>query len=147
MDVLVLDDDGNPVRGLTRDEFEILEDGFPQHIQSFDVVDFAPYVAEVTPPEEPKPGEVAPPPPPPVSAPTFPRRFIFILNRQGAQFDFLIRAKEALETFIIESHPQATDGNATADDVARKYYNYTFVTNQRSLCNKCHVKDFGDGPF
>ena len=51
------------------------------------------------------------------------------------------------ETFIADSHPVLTDGNATADDVANMYYNYTFVLNQRSLCNKCHVKDFGDEPY
>lgn len=49
--------------------------------------------------------------------------------------------------FIADSHPQATDAGATADDVARKYYNYTFVQNQRSLCNKCHLKDAGDEPY
>jgi hypothetical protein len=51
------------------------------------------------------------------------------------------------ETFLADSHPQATDGNATAADLANMYYNYTFVTNQRSLCNKCHVKDDGDAPY
>jgi hypothetical protein len=49
-------------------------------------------------------------------------------------------------TFIEESHPLATDTGASADDVANKYYQYTFVHNQRSLCNKCHVKDLGDAP-
>ncbi len=51
------------------------------------------------------------------------------------------------ETFIADSHPQATDIGATADDVARKYYQYTFVQNQRSLCNKCHFKDQFDAPY
>ena len=51
------------------------------------------------------------------------------------------------ETFIIESHPQITDDGATAEDIANMYYEYTFVDNQRSLCNKCHQKDFGDAPF
>jgi hypothetical protein len=51
------------------------------------------------------------------------------------------------ETFLVDSHPQLTDNGATADDVANKYYTYTFPINQRSLCNKCHVKDFGDAPY
>jgi hypothetical protein len=51
------------------------------------------------------------------------------------------------ETFLADSHPVLTDGNATAEDVANMYYNYTFVLNQRSLCNKCHVKDEGDAPY
>ncbi len=49
-------------------------------------------------------------------------------------------------TFINESHPQITDDGATADDVTNKYYQYTFSDNQRSLCNKCHVKDEFDAP-
>ena len=49
------------------------------------------------------------------------------------------------ETFIADSHPQ--DGEGSVDDVANKYYNYTFVQNQRSLCNKCHAKDAGDAPY
>lgn len=51
------------------------------------------------------------------------------------------------ETFIVESHPKTGDTGASADDIANKYYQYTFVNNQRSLCNKCHVKDFADGPY
>lgn len=51
-------------------------------------------------------------------------------------------------TFIVhDSHPQLTDGGATQDDIDNMYYDYTFVSNQRSLCNKCHVKDAGDGPY
>ncbi|MBK7703605.1 MAG: hypothetical protein IPI34_12330 [bacterium] len=50
-------------------------------------------------------------------------------------------------THLISSHPQATDVGASADDVANKDYGYTLVTNQRSLCNKCHVKDFGDAHY
>ncbi len=48
--------------------------------------------------------------------------------------------------FIVDSHPQGTDGGIGANDVTNKYYQYSFVNNQRSLCNKCHVKDFGDEP-
>ncbi len=51
------------------------------------------------------------------------------------------------ESFIIESHPQLTDDGATQADIDNMYYEYTFVTNQRSLCNKCHAKDLGDAPF
>lgn len=51
------------------------------------------------------------------------------------------------ETFLADSHPQLTDTGATADDIANMYYDYTFVQNQRSLCNKCHLKDFGDAAY
>jgi hypothetical protein len=48
--------------------------------------------------------------------------------------------------FMVNSHPQAGDGGVGPNDPTYKYYQYTFVNNQRSLCNKCHVKDFGDAP-
>jgi cytochrome c5 len=52
-----------------------------------------------------------------------------------------------LATFLnTDSHPQLTDGGATATDVANRYYQYTFSNAQRSLCNKCHAKDLGDAP-
>lgn len=52
-------------------------------------------------------------------------------------------------TFITEdSHPQAGDTGASADDVANKYYGRVFDDGdgtesqlQRSLCNKCHAQD------
>jgi hypothetical protein len=51
-------------------------------------------------------------------------------------------------TFVAhDSHPMDGDGNATPEDIANKYYQYTFVDNQRALCNKCHVKDMFDGPY
>lgn len=50
------------------------------------------------------------------------------------------------ETFLVDSHPAALEEGATQDDLDNMYYNYTFVNNQRSLCNKCHAKDYGDTP-
>ncbi len=98
VDVLVLDPDGNPVSGLTRDEFEVFEDKVQQDIQSFDVIDWTSYVAEAT-PRGPAPAERTPR----ESINTFPRRFIFVVNRQGAEFGFLVRARQALESFVVES--------------------------------------------
>ena len=37
LDVVVTDANGNPVRGLTRNDFKVSEDGVPQSIRSFDV--------------------------------------------------------------------------------------------------------------
>jgi hypothetical protein len=51
------------------------------------------------------------------------------------------------ETFLVDSHPNVDDNDFVQEDVDNKYYNYTFVTNQRSLCNKCHNKDFGDAAY
>ena len=50
-------------------------------------------------------------------------------------------------TFLeADSHPRSGDGGASPQDIANRYYGYVFSPNQRSLCNKCHVKDFGDAP-
>ena len=50
-------------------------------------------------------------------------------------------------TFLADSHPKNTDIGFIQSDVDRKYYSYTFVQNQRSLCNKCHVKDYMDEDY
>lgn len=57
------------------------------------------------------------------------------------------------ETFLIDSHPNAGDIAPLQADIDNAYYNYDVVQgtvltqNQRSLCNKCHVKDLGDAPY
>lgn len=51
-------------------------------------------------------------------------------------------------TFVAhDSHPQDGDGGLGVDDVVNADYEYEFVSNQRSLCNKCHMKDEFDAPF
>jgi hypothetical protein len=42
---------------------------------------------------------------------------------------------------LAATHPLTGDVGASANDVANKDYGYTFVAGQKSLCNKCHVKD------
>ncbi|MHB8079332.1 MAG: hypothetical protein ACYDIE_08770 [Candidatus Krumholzibacteriia bacterium] len=39
---------------------------------------------------------------------------------------------------MIDSHPATGDAGASASDVARKYYSYTFVPTEATLCHKCH---------
>ena len=51
------------------------------------------------------------------------------------------------ETFIADSRPDGSEDGATPEDVANKYYEYTFEQNQRSLCNKCHIKDEFDAGY
>lgn len=45
-----------------------------------------------------------------------------------------------------DSHPRAGDLGATDQDIANRYYGVTFTAHQRSLCNKCHAKDYDDVP-
>jgi VWFA-related protein len=99
VDVLVLDSEGNPVQDLTREDFEILEDGVEQEVTTFDVTDWRSYVAQQT-------GE----PSSPAGVNTYPRRFVFVLNRQGARFEWLARAKRALASFIVESMADGDEG-------------------------------------
>ena len=95
VDTLALDSDGNPVSDLTVDDFEIYEDDVRQTIQSFDVTDWTSYVAAKTSDAPANSGGS--------SLNTYPRRFIFIFNRQGAAFEWLVRAKRAGNEFVVES--------------------------------------------
>ena len=99
VDALVLDAEGNPVTDLTTDEVEIYEDGVLQSIATFDVTDWTSYVSERT-------GSASTP-----NVNTYPRRFVLILNRQGARFDYLVRAKRGLTSFVVES---MADGDEAA---------------------------------
>ena len=102
VDVLVLDEQGRPMAGLRREDFRVLEDGALQEIDNFDIIDWSSYVGRAAPqgePTTPEPGAV-------VNA--FPRRFIFIINRQNARTRFIRRAKLAMENFVVES---MTDGD------------------------------------
>ena len=97
VDVLVLDEQGRPIAGLSREDFRVLEDGALQEIENFEIIDWSSYVSRAAPqgePTAPEPGAV-------VNA--FPRRFIFIINRQNARTRFIRRAKMALENFVVES--------------------------------------------
>jgi VWFA-related protein len=107
VDVLVLDQQGQPVTGLTAEDFEVYEDKVLQKVSNFDVIDWSSYVARQVPSED-----------APISTPasdatanTFPRRFIFIINRSNAKFRDIVRAKKALETFVVES---MADGDEAA---------------------------------
>ena len=92
VDVVVTDRDGQPVSGLERDDFQVFEDEVPQSITTFAVTDWTSYVGERVEGASQEGG-----------VNTYPRRFIFIVNRQGAEFEYLTRAKRDLATFIVES--------------------------------------------
>jgi VWFA-related protein len=92
VDVLATDREGNPLAGLMEEDFQVFEDGVPQAIATFDVTDWTSYVAGHGSEARPEGG-----------VNTYPRRFIFVLNRQGADFEYLNRAKRDLATFIVES--------------------------------------------
>ena len=97
VDVLVLDEQGEPVSDLTRDDFEVMEDGVRQEIETFDVIDWTSYVARTAPRDGSTPSAEG------TTVNVFPRRFIFIINRQRAETTYIRRAKQALENFVVES--------------------------------------------
>lgn len=97
VDVLVLDEQGRPIPDLGREDFQVLEDGVPQEIENFEVIDWSSYVGRDAPRGEPNT------PAPGAAVNAFPRRFIFIINRQNARTRFIRRAKSALEDFVVES--------------------------------------------
>lgn len=112
VDVLVLDGDGNPVPGLTADDFELFEDGAPQRVASLDVVDWERYqLGEAV--ETAAPGAApAAAPAPQVADPgnVSPRRFVLVFNRRRADPVNLRRAKRGLEEFVTNN---MVDGDET----------------------------------
>jgi|GEM_PF-1471069 len=113
VDVLVLDDDGNPVPGLTPDDFELFEDGEPQRVASLDVVDWERYELGDSVPAEAEPAPAAAPDLEATDAGTgnvSPRRFVIVFNRRRADPVNLRRAKRGLEEFVSQ---QMVDGDET----------------------------------
>ena len=107
VDVLVLDDDGIPVAGLSADDFELIEDGEPQRVASIDVVDWQRYELGESIPEE---AAVAPDPETADAGNASPRRFVLVFNRRGADPVNLRRAKRGLEEFVTQ---HMVDGDET----------------------------------
>jgi VWFA-related protein len=98
--VLVLDDAGFPVSGLSRDDFELREDGEVQRLETFQMVEKQAAAIRPAIGPAPRPGErdeAAPSPAQP------PRRFVLVLNRLNARTEFLVKAKRALEKIVRES--------------------------------------------
>ena len=108
VDVLVLDDDGNPVPGLTPGDFELFEDGEPQRVASLDVVDWERYeLGEAVPADT---EAMAPDLETAETGNASPRRFVIVFNRRGADPVNLRRAKRGLEEFVTN---HMVDGDET----------------------------------
>jgi VWFA-related protein len=95
VDVVVTDEDGNPVTGLTADDFTVLEEDEPQAISSFEAVELPPAPSK------------APPPRPPVSTNMVPERrtgrsFLILFDDLHLTPQDAPQAKGAVATFLRE---------------------------------------------
>lgn len=96
VDAVVLDDAGNPVRGLGKDDFVLTENGQPQSITTFEAIVTGAPVSE---PKEP------PPPPPPVStnvvqARQVGRTFVIVFDGVHLTPEGALHAKDAIAHFL-----------------------------------------------
>ncbi len=95
VDAVVVDAQGRPVSGLTRDDFVVEEDGRPQEIVSFEA-----FVAEPSAPEPPRPAALASNEgEPPASA----RAFALVVDDAGITSREAVEARRAVGAFLDRS--------------------------------------------
>ena len=105
--VHAVDKNGNPLRGLTRESFEVYDDGKKQTLTSFEVVDLA---AEMTVPAA---ATAERPAPSPASAAAR-RHFLLLFDLSFSSPTAILRARLAAREFVLESlHPHDLVGVAT----------------------------------
>jgi VWFA-related protein len=88
--VTVVDRGGNPVRGLTKDDFEVYDDGKRVPVEYFEVVDLQAYSSEAS------PSAAAPPP-------IATRNFLLLFDVANSQPGTIKRASEAAKEFVDQS--------------------------------------------
>lgn len=110
VDVLVLDEHGNPVPGLTAGDFELFEEGEPQQVLSLDVVDWERYGPSVAVAVEGERERMVEDTAPAGEVNASPRRFVIVFNRRRADPVNLRRAKRGLEEFVANN---MVDGDET----------------------------------
>ena len=116
--VTVLDRDGNPIRGLTKENFELLDDGKKREIASFDSVDFTSEVSVA---------QVAP------QNPASRRNFLILFDLSFSAPTSLTRAQEAARDFIAKSIAKRDLVAVGAVDVDRGFRLLTSFTSDRNL--------------
>jgi len=105
VDAIVTDSKGKPVTDLTADDFEVLQDGKPQTITSFEFVDVKAATVRtappVTAPPQPRGGPPAPPAPARVLRPQQIRRTIaLVVDDLGLSFDSITRVRDSLKKWV-----------------------------------------------
>jgi VWFA-related protein len=95
--VNVIDRDGQPVRGLTRDDFQVFDGNEPQSLTGFEVIDLKVVQSE----------SAAAPEPPPVNLPSSARRhFLFLFDLSFSSPTSILKARLAARDLVINAlHP------------------------------------------
>jgi len=99
LDVVVTDAKGNPVRGLTQDDFVVTDDGVSQPITNFSAYDSASGTAFAVKPASPDAGAQAAAAAVTTSAPP-PRRIVFFIDELGVQKMVRNRLYENVKQFV-----------------------------------------------
>ena len=123
VDAVITDAQGNAVSDLTVDDFEVLEDGEPQEVTAFSVVDIP-----IERPERPLFAEAAIEPDVQTNTETEGRIYLIVLDDLHIGFTRTVRVKQALRTFIEE--------NFGANDLAAVVYTSGRATAGQEFTNR-----------
>jgi VWFA-related protein len=96
VDAVVTGRDGQPLRGLSREQFTLLDDGKPQPIDTFEAIDLPEPSAETAPLARPRVATNAPPPPGTDTS----RTVVIVFDDLNLTSESAPRAKAAVATFL-----------------------------------------------
>jgi VWFA-related protein len=122
--VTVVDRGGNPIRGLTKENFEILDEGKNRPISGFDAVDFASREASLP---------AGSPTRLPALTPAARRNFLLVFDLTFSRPRSIVRAQEAARQFVKKMAAQDDLIGVATIDVARGFRLLTSFTTDRRL--------------
>ncbi|HJQ24941.1 MAG TPA: VWA domain-containing protein, partial [Blastocatellia bacterium] len=132
IDVVVTDKQGRVVKGLTKDDFELYENGKKQLVSFFEFVDASQprAIKEAARNDAPKPGELAPPPG--LGERDVRRIFAFVVDDLTTRYEDLTYLRQMLTNFV-ETQMQPTDLVAIVRTVGGKGLLQQFTTDKDLL--------------
>ena len=110
VEVVVVDGHGQPVRGLTREDFELREGGKPREITNFYAVDRGQLLRE----PQTETAKGAPPPEPPLPAP--PTHIVFFVDNDHLELRQRNRVLAALRRFVEANVKEGVDASLVTYD-------------------------------
>lgn len=117
---ITVTDDGQPVRGLQAEDFEIRFDGDEQEIRSFEMIDLGP----------PTSGPIGDPVTPPIPAR---RHFLVLFDLANSDPTSIVRAREAGRDLVRSLHPSDLVGVALYDNIQGVRFILSFTTDRRQV--------------